>query len=144
MLYITIIISIISDLLSKYLFSTNLQNKINIIWDFLYLEVAKNTWIAFSINLWTIFLKILTLFLIILIFVYYFKEERKKHSKLIDLWYWLVIWWAIWNWFERIFNWFVIDFIWVKHFAIFNFADSFIFIWVCILLFINYRKVKNK
>lgn len=126
--YITIIFWIFIDLLSKYFAKLHLQNEnINILWDFLFLWYVENKWIAFSIEI--PLLKILTLILIFLIFGYYFKEEKKKNDKIIDLSFWLILAWAIGNWYERIFNWFVVDFIWVKYFAIFNFADIFISIW---------------
>ncbi len=130
--YITIVISLLIDLFSKYYSSLFLHKKIHILWDYFYLKYVENYWIAFSINI--PFLKILTIILIIMIFYYYFKEEKKKKNHIIDLSFWLILWWAIWNGIERIFNWKVIDFIWVKYFAIFNFADIFISAWVLILL----------
>lgn len=122
--YITIIISLLFDLITKNIVLNFLNEKIDIFWNIFYLEYFENTWIAFSMQL--PFIKIITIILIIWIFYYYFKEEKKKNSKLIDISFWLILWWAIWNWFERIFNSKVIDFIWVKYFSIFNFADFFI------------------
>lgn len=130
--YITILFWVIIDLVSKYFAKIYLQKNIDIFYDFLFLKYIENKWIAFSINI--PFLKIITLILIFWIFYYYFKEERKKNDKFIDLAFWLILAWAIWNWIERIFNSFVIDFIWVKYFSIFNLADSFIFVWACIYL----------
>ncbi len=122
--YITIIISLVFDLITKNIVLNFLNEKIDIFWNIFYLEYFENTWIAFSMQL--PFIKIITIILIIWIFYYYFNEEKKKNSKLIDISFWLILWWAIWNWFERIFNSKVIDFIWVKYFSIFNFADFFI------------------
>lgn len=136
-LYTTIILSLILDLWSKYLASTFISEKINILWNFIYLDYVKNYWVAFSINI--PFLKIITLILIIWIFVYYFKEEKIKKNKMIDLSFGLILWWAIWNGIERIFNWFVIDFIWVRWFSIFNLADSFIIIWVIIYFYFLFK-----
>lgn len=130
--YITIIFSLIIDFATKFVAKFFLDEKIDIIWDIVFLKYIENTWIAFSINV--PFLKILTIILIIWIFYYYFKEERSKKSKLINLSFWFVLWWAIWNWIERILNWKVIDFIWIKWFAIFNMADVFISIWAVIYL----------
>lgn len=132
--YITIIFWIFIDLLSKYFAKLHLQNEnINILWDFLFLWYVENKWIAFSINI--PFLKIVTIILILGIFYYYFKEEKNKNDKIIDLSFWLILAWALWNWYERIFNSFVVDFIWVKYFSVFNLADSFIFIWALLYLF---------
>lgn len=140
--YITIIFWIFIDLLSKYFAKLHLQNEnINILWDFLFLWYVENKWIAFSINI--PFLKIVTIILIFGIFYYYFKEEKNKNDKIIDLSFWLILAWALWNWYERIINSFVVDFIWVKYFSVFNLADSFIFIWALLYLtkiFINNKK----
>lgn len=137
MFYSVIIVWIILDLFSKNLASTYFQEKISILWDLLFLKYTENTWIAFSINV--PLLKLITIILIIWIFYYYFKEEAQKNNKLIDLSFWLILAWAIWNWIERLFNSSVIDFIWIQSFAIFNLADSFITIWAAIYLYILYK-----
>lgn len=127
MFYIIIIIWIILDLVTKNLANEYLQNKINILWDFVYLKFIRNPWIAFWIEVYPLLLKVITISLIILIF-YYYKSERKeiKNKKMLDISFWLILAWAIWNGIERILNSNVIDFIWVKYFSIFNLADSFI------------------
>lgn len=136
MFYVIIIFWIIFDLYTKYLSSIYLQQKINIVWDFLYFSYVENTWIAFSIQLPIIFLKLLTVFLIIAIFIYYYIENKKQKTILFDISFWLILAWAIANWYERIFNEKVIDFIWLKYFAVFNFADFFISIGALLYLFI--------
>ena len=135
--YITIIASIIIDLFTKNLAFTYLQDKVSIIWDLFFLRYTENTWIAFSINL--PFLKVITIILIIWIFYYYFKEEKKKNNIFVDISFWLILGWAIWNWIERIINSKVIDFIWVENFSIFNLADSFITIGAIIYLIVLYK-----
>lgn len=140
--YITIITWILLDLTSKYCANIYLQDRINILWDFLYFKYILNPWIAFWISVYPILLKIMTIILIIGIFVYYLKEEKNKNDKLIDLSFWLIIAWAIWNWIERVFNSNVIDFIWVKYFSIFNLADSFITIWAIIYIYLLYKNNK--
>ena len=148
MFYLIIIIWVILDLFTKNLALKYLQDKINVLWDFLYLQYFENTGVAFSTQIPG--LKYLTIVLIIVIFYYYFEERKKINlplkSKevserggiwnlfLLDLSFWLVLAWAIWNWIERVFNWYVIDFIWVKYFSVFNLADSFIFLGVFIYL----------
>jgi signal peptidase II len=142
MFYITIITWIILDLYSKYLANIYLKEKINIIWDFLYLQYVENSWIAFSIQIPILILKIITIILIFWIFYYYLKEERKKKSIIINSSFWLILAWAIWNWIERVFQERVIDFIWVKYFSVFNLADSFITIWAILYIFhlLYYKK----
>ncbi len=139
--YVTIIIWIILDLYSKYLAKIYLQEKINLVWDFLFLKFAENRGIAFSINI--PFLKILTIILIIWIFYYYIKYEKQKKNKFLDFSFWLILAWAVWNWIERVFNSKVIDFIWVKYFSIFNLADSFISLWAFIVLCLFLVKEKK-
>ena len=134
MFYLIIIFWVILDLFSKNLAYKYLQDQVNILWDFLSLKYAENTWVAFSTQIpW---LKYITIFLIIWIFYYYFLEKKQNNSnkKLLDLIFWLILAWAVWNWIERIFNWKVIDFICVKYFSVFNLADAFISIWVFIYL----------
>jgi len=138
--YIILIIWIALDLFTKYLANIYLQNKINILWDFLYFQYIQNPWIAFGINI--PFIKVITIILILCIFYYYIKEEKIKNNKLTDLSFWFILAWAIWNWFERVFNSYVIDFIWVKHFSIFNIADSFITIWAILYIYILYKNKK--
>lgn len=141
MFYFILIFWIIIDIISKYYAQNFLQNKINIIWDFVYLEYIKNPWIAFGIKIYPILLKIITIILIITIFYYYIKEKNTNKSKFLDISFWLILSWAIWNAIERIFYSEVVDFIWVKHFAIFNIADSLITIWWILYI---YTMFKNK
>lgn len=142
MFYIILISWIIIDLISKYFANIYLQDKVNIIWDYLYLQYILNPWIAFWIKIYPPLLKILTISLIILIFYYYRQEKKEKNDKLLDISFWLVLAWAIWNGIERVFNSEVIDFIWVKYFSIFNLADCFISIWWIIYLYLIYKNNK--
>lgn len=138
--YLTLVIWIIIDLLSKFWAKINLVEYINVFNNFLYLKYIENPGIAFSIPITWLFLKFLTIAIIIRIFYYYIKYERVKKNKLIDLSFWLILAWALANAYERIFNWIVWDFIWVQYFAIFNLADAFITIGVIIYLILNYKK----
>ncbi len=132
------------DLFTKNLAKEFLQKKIEIINNFLYLEYTQNTGIAFSIALEGIFLKIITIILIIALFYYFFKYEFPKKNNLLNISFWLILAWAIGNWYERIFNSYVIDFIWVKYFSVFNLADSFITIWAIIFLIITFFNTKQE
>jgi signal peptidase II len=141
MFYLIIIIWVTLDLFTKNLALNNLQEQVNIFSDFLFLKYVENTWIAFSLQISG--LKYLTIFLIIWIFYYYFFERKViKNKKLIDLSFWLVLAWAIWNWYERILNEKVIDFIWIKYFSVFNLADIFISVWAIIYLYILFKNKK--
>lgn len=144
-LYLITFFTIIIDFITKKIALFHLNKDIPIFWEYLKLKLVYNKWIAFSIPLEWIILKIITLLAIILISYYYYKFEKNKKSRLLDLWYALIIGWAISNGFDRFVCWSVIDFISVKYFAIFNFADIFINVWVVIILF-YYLKLswKNK
>lgn len=135
------------DLFTKKLANLYLQEKINLISDFLYLQYVENTWIAFSIQLPSLFLKLITIILIIWIFYYYRKELKTESSKLIktlNISFWLILAGAIGNWIERVFYWRVIDFIGIKYFSVFNLADSFIIIWAILYLwFLSKQKKIN-
>lgn len=47
---------------------------------------------------------------------------------------------AIGNGIERVFHGYVVDFISLKYFAVFNIADTWISIGACLILFLIYRK----
>lgn len=142
MFYLLVVFLVIIDLVSKKFAFLNLRENINLIWDFFYLKYVENTWIAFSIWLEWIILKIVTIVLISLIFYYYFTEEKKKNKPIVDISFAMILGWALWNWYERVFNWKVIDFIGVKYFAVFNLADVFISLWV--FLYILYMILEKK
>ncbi len=153
MFYYTLIIWLILDFITKYYSVIYLKKQINIIWDFIYLKQVYNPGIAFWIEIPLNLLKIWTLALIIWIFYYYRLELKQEENikiqqdgfsplstKYLDFSFWLIISWAIWNAYERLFNEKVIDFIWVKYFSVFNLADSFISIWAIILIYYYYKK----
>jgi len=149
MFYIILIIWLFLDFITKFLAVNFLEKQIPIIWDLLYFQLIYNPWISFWIEIPLSLLKIWTIVLIIWIFYYYrleLKEEKKESSfskssiNYLSISFWLILAWAIWNWFERVFNEKVIDFIWVKYFSIFNLADSFITIWAIILIYYFYKK----
>ncbi|QFR39682.1 signal peptidase II [Candidatus Gracilibacteria bacterium 28_42_T64] len=146
MFYIILIPGIILDFITKNLANTYLQNKISILGDFFYLQYAENTGIAFSIQIPSFFLKTLTLTLIIAIFYYYKTEKKKispqkKQNLLLDISFGLILAGAIGNAIGRIFHSYVIDFIGIQYFSIFNMAD--IYINLGALLYI-YLLIKNR
>jgi lipoprotein signal peptidase len=143
--YTSLILSLIIDTVTKLSAQHYLTEKINILWDFVFLQYILNTWIAFSIQIPTILLKVLTIVLIIVIF-YYYKTERKliKNTKNFDISFWLILWWALGNAYERIRHEQVIDFLWIKYFSIMNFADIFISIWALLYIFILYKNSSKK
>lgn len=140
-------ILIFLDQLSKYTFEHFFSTeKIHILGDFFFLSFVKNTGVAFSFPIECIILKILTIALIWVIFYYYMYHEPYKNLPLTKISYMLILSGAISNGLERVFVGSVTDFIWVKYFAIFNFADIFISVGA-FLLFVTYftheRRIKK-
>lgn len=143
MIFLLIPFLVFIDLFTKYLSNIYLQDKINVIWNFFYLKFIYNYWIAFSIPITWIILKIITIIIITILVYYYITQEKKKNNKLIDYWFILVISWALWNWYERIFNWKVIDFLAINNFSIFNLADVYITLGVLLYLYSLYSDNKK-
>lgn len=143
MIFLLIPFLVFIDLFTKYLSNIYLQDKINVIWNFFYLKFIYNYWIAFSIPITWIILKIITIIIITILGYYYITQEKKKNNKLIDYWFVLVISWALWNWYERIFNWKVIDFLAINNFSIFNLADVYITLGVLLYLYSLYSDNKK-
>jgi signal peptidase II len=135
MFYIRIFFLIFIDLFTKFIAKNDLIIQKNLVGDFLYFRYVENIWIAFSLPITGIVLKLLTIILIWVIFWYYYTEEKKKNLKIIDASFMFVLAWALWNGYERVFNGKVIDFIGVKYFSVFNIADIFITIWVVLYIY---------
>lgn len=138
---------IILDQWSKYFFADLLGNSsIKALWDLVVFRVIKNTGIAFSLPIEGIILKILTIILIVGIGYYFIKHEKLRDNNIIRIAYALILSGAISNGIERVFIGSVTDFIAVKYFAIFNFADIFITVWVILLswAYLSYEQHHNK
>lgn len=115
------------DQWSKYFFTDVLgNNTIKLIGDYAVLRLVHNTGIAFSLPIEGIVLKVLTIVLIIIIGVYFLRYEKLRDNISVRIAYTLILSGAISNGIERVFLGSVTDFIAVKYFAIFNFADIFI------------------
>ena len=144
MFYIIIILWVSLDLFTKHIAKINLLAKKNLIGDFLYLKYTENIWIAFSIQITWMFLKVLTIGIILIIFLYYLTQEKNRKILQLDIAFWLILSGAIWNWYERLFNNKVADFIWIKHFSIFNVADIFLSLWIIIYIIYILYPNRNK
>ena len=110
--------------------------------DYIGISLSYNSGIAFSLPITWFPLQLVTAILLVWLIYYYFCEEYPKYSKLLDIWYTLILAWALSHAYERIFVGHVIDFIAVKYFAILNFADIFISIGACFILFVYYVRKK--
>lgn len=129
---------ILLDQFSKYWFGRFLASgEIQLIGDTLRLSFVKNTGIAFSLPIEGIVLKVLTIALITAIIVYFVRYEPYRSLPLTKWAYALILSGAVSNGADRIFVGSVTDFIGVKYFAIFNFADIFICIGAFLLFLIH-------
>ena len=142
--YIILVIWLLLDGATKYAAFSYLKDPISLIWKFLSLELLMNPGIAFGLTLNQSFLKVLTICLILWIFYYYFTEEKKKNSLIINSAFGLILAWAIWNGIERVFRSEVIDFISIKYFSVFNFADIFITSWALLYIYSLYKESQKK
>jgi lipoprotein signal peptidase len=115
---------IILDQISKYFFyDKNLLSNREII------QSAFNTGISRSLPIPKLVTIVLTFFIIGAVIYYYHKKQISKRATI------FIVWWAIWNLIDRIFLWWVRDFILAfKRFPIFNLADIFINIWLVLIV----------
>ncbi len=143
MIYFLIPFFVFIDLFTKYLAKEYLQTPIILIENFFSLRYVENIGIAFSFPITWLPLKILTILIIWFFLYYYFTEEKHKKNIFVDGSFVLILSWAIWNGYERIWNEKVIDFFAVQYFSVFNMADVFITVWVLLYIFAYYRSLKK-
>ena len=124
---------ILIDQISKYFFyNQNILNNIKIF------HASFNTWISRSLAVPQIITIILTL--IILWYLTYLYLKNKISKRVIIF----LIAWAIWNLIDRIYLWWVRDFISLfNRFPIFNIADISINIWVIIIIYHELFNIKK-
>lgn len=135
-LYITAIFFISLDRFAKSFFLFN-GNPIPIIPDYLDLRYTENTFIAFSIPISPIFIKYLSLTLTFFI-IYLFVKAFKKDNNLLKISLFTLILGSFSNIYDRFVHGFVIDYINLKYFTIFNIADSMIFVSIVLLSYYIY------
>lgn len=142
LLYIIAIFFISLDRLAKTYF-LNTKDNIALIGNYLSLSYAENIYIAFSIPVSPITIKYLSLGLALLIVIYFLKfiKERKQ---ILALPLFILILGSFSNIFDRFKYGFVIDYIDLKYFTIFNIADTMIFVSIAILSYYIYTIDKKK
>ncbi len=139
-----LIFPFIAFLIFLDLFTKNLAQKFLQDWNFDLIFWMKfmlkfNEWIAFSIPI-TWILQVLLSFILLWFLVFYVVKNWDLNRKLEIFSISLIVWWALWNLYERVFIWKVTDFISIfSWFPTFNLADSFVFIWVCLALIIELK-----
>lgn len=123
-LIILIVIFALLDQVSKYFFYDNafLEN-------LPFIEPSFNTWISRSLPVNLILVIILSIIISALILIWYKKNYIWKRATI------FLIWWTLGNLIDRIFLWWVRDFIMVfKRFPVFNLADTFICTWAALII----------
>lgn len=141
-LYILAIFFISLDRLAKTYF-INTENNIKIIGDFLSLDYAENLYIAFSIPVSPLFIRYLSLALVLII-IFYFIKSVKKSQVMLSISLFVLILGSFSNIYDRFRFGFVIDYINLKYFTIFNIADSMIFLSIIFLSYYIYTVDKNE
>jgi lipoprotein signal peptidase len=121
---LAIITVILLDQLSKYFFYDKW------FWSSLsFLEPAFNTGISRSLPVNLIIVIVLTIIISTLLLIGYKKKYIWKRATI------FLIWWTVWNLIDRLFLWWVRDFILIfKRFPIFNLADTFICTWALLVI----------
>lgn len=138
-----VLIGIAVDMTTKYVIQSLLKDTFSIIPGWMELRLAYNDGIAFSLPIQWALLQILTLILIFGIIIYYSNTERRKKSTLLDIGYALLLSGAVSHGYERIVTGYVVDFIAVKYFAVFNFADIFISTGIFLIVLFYVRNPKQ-
>ena len=100
----------------------------NLISNFLTFSFTPNYYIAFSLPISGPFLNIVIALMIIGIFSYLIYSYRQQKNTLFLIGVLLILSGAISNFLDRIISGYVIDYIYLKHFTVFNLADTYIFI----------------
>lgn len=131
---IFIIIFILLDQTSKYIFYDNAFSENTQLF-----EPSFNTGISRSLPVNIILVIMLTIIISVFIIIWYKKNYIWKRATI------FLIWWTLGNLIDRIFLWWVRDFILVfNRFPVFNLADTFICTWAALIiikeLFFNKKK----
>lgn len=121
---IFILLLTIFDQISKYFFyNQNFLSKLPIF------TPAFNTWVSRSLPVNLILVIILSVIISALILIWYKKNYIWKRATI------FLIWWTLGNLIDRIFLWWVRDFILVfNRFPVFNLADTFICTWAALII----------
>jgi len=117
------------------------NNEINLIGDILKFNFAKNYGIAFSIP-FSGFVLSLVIVIIILILIYILLHSFKKGRYLLVCLLTFIVFGAISNMLDRILYGFVIDYLDLKYFTVFNIADIMI-VGGAVFLLTLYKRKKN-
>lgn len=140
--FLSAVFFVILDRVSKYLAIKYFKyNEVKILGEYFKLSYAENPYIAFSLPLSGIFLKLLIIGIIIAISIYIIFLAKKKNFFEAGLLL-IVVFSAVSNVFDRFVYGAVIDYFDLKYFTVFNIADSVIV--VSFAIFIYYSLIQKK
>ena len=137
---ITVSMIVLTDRISKSFFSDILDvgESLPIIHNFLHMTLVHNTGIAFGFfkDQGVVFIIIPMIAIVLLMFnTYYYRQNNKQLSRSYILAFSLILGGAIGNLIDRIFYGYVIDFIDLRVWPVFNIADSAVTIGAIIIVF---------
>jgi len=131
-------------ILDRYLkfLSINLEDDVVLIKNFLSFSFYKNKYIAFSLPLGGWFLGAILLVLILFIIIYLINLFNKK--KWLEFYLWFAIFLgALSNIIDRVIFSYVVDYIDLRYFTVFNLADILIVIPCIVIIFLNFKSIKK-
>jgi signal peptidase II len=134
-MYIISILVFLLDRISKLLVVNLIDKDISIIKNIFYLTYVKNDGAAFSI-LETQRILLIVLSILALAFLIYYISKKDKNG----IGYFFLVGGIVGNLIDRIFLGYVIDFIGISSFPIFNIADVFIVLGAILILFEKEKK----
>lgn len=144
-LNIVIFIIAMFFVLDRYLkfLSINLNENISLINNWLTFTFCPNKYISFSIPIGGIFLNILLLFLVLIILVNLFLLIRRDQK--IEFLGWLAVFFgAISNFIDRVKFSYVVDYLDLKYFTVFNLADFLILAGCLVVIFGSFKFNKKQ
>lgn len=122
-----IAIFFILDRYLKFIAINSFKNtSFNLIGDFLSFTFTSNYYIAFSLPFSGPALNILIALIIIFLFSYLFYSIRKYNNDLLIVSFLLILIGAVSNFIDRVTLGYVVDYIYLKNFTVFNMADVYI------------------
>ncbi len=133
---------VIIDQIVKFFIELN-RPKVKLIPNFFEITYAENTGAIFGLAQGTNYILMLFAIIIIFIILMYMRKNVNSYSIKYKLWQ-LVLAGGIGNLIDRLFRGFVVDFILLKPFGIFNFADVYIVFGVGFLLLLELYDLKKE
>ncbi len=140
--FIAMAMFFLADRFLKNLALLKSEDVISLIPNHLYFSFQANEHIAFSLPLGNQLALIFSVFLVIILSIFTFRLYKRKYKPLLVIPFSFMILGAISNIFDRLQHSFVIDYLYVPWFAVFNIADAMISVSAILILFMIVFKDK--